>query len=165
MSEQIEQNSQPKRRSMWPYQIAIGALIILIYLAVVVYNRRDSGTGSEVAQNQNTTQSVNSETGGEVNGYKDGTYTALGNYISPGGREEFSVSLTLKDGVVTDSSVNPGSPIPTSVQFQEQFANGYKQFVIGKSIADLKVGKVAGSSLTPVGFNDAVEKIKAQAAL
>jgi hypothetical protein len=34
---------------------------------------------------------------------------------------------------------------------------------VGKNINDLKLTKIAGSSLTPMGFNDAVAKIKMKA--
>lgn len=95
--------------------------------------------------------------------YKDGTYSAVGNYVSPGGAEDVKVSLTLKDGIVTDSTFEAHSPRPMSARFQGQFAAGYKTLVVGQPIADLKLGAVSGSSLTPMGFNDAVAKIQAQA--
>lgn len=162
----MQQNQTPqKRKSTIPYQLLIGALVILIYFAVVVYNRRAGDSGTNVVANQNTNSETIPEDGSNSSPYKNGTYTAVGNYVSPGGREEFSVTLTLANGVINDSSVVVESGIPTSVQFQTEFASNYKQFVIGKSIEDLKLTKVAGSSLTPIGFNDAVAKIKAQAAL
>ncbi len=95
--------------------------------------------------------------------FKDGTYTQEGTYISPGGEEHIGVKLTIKDGIVTDSEVTPEAVRPMSQKFQGQFAGGYKEFVVGKNITEIKLDKVAGSSLTPKGFNDAVEKIKAEA--
>jgi hypothetical protein len=35
--------------------------------------------------------------------------------------------------------------------------------VVGKNISELQLTKVSGSSLTPQGFMDALEKIKAEA--
>jgi hypothetical protein len=96
-------------------------------------------------------------------GYKNGTYQAIGNYTSPGGSEEIDVSLTLTDGVVSEAVVTPKATRPTSKVKQQDFADNYKVLVVGKSIDELNLGKVSGSSLTPKGFNDAVEKIKAQA--
>lgn len=52
---------------------------------------------------------------------------------------------------------------PNSKRFQGEFADGYKAQVIGKPIAEVFLTKVSGSSLTPKGFNDAVEKIKSEA--
>lgn len=95
--------------------------------------------------------------------FKDGTYTQEGTYVSPGGEEKIGVKITIKNGLVTESEVTPESERPMSLKFQKQFAEGYKEFVIGKNINEIKLDKVAGSSLSPKGFNDAVEKIKAEA--
>lgn len=95
--------------------------------------------------------------------YKDGTYTQVGGYTSPGGAEQIDVKLTLKNGLVTEAEVTPKAERPYSVKWQGVFAENFKTLVVGKNIKDLNLGKVSGSSLTPKGFNDAVEKIKAEA--
>lgn len=95
--------------------------------------------------------------------YKDGVYEQLGNYMSPAGAEQIDVKVTLKNGIITESDVTAKASQPISKMKQEAFINGYKSFVVGKNINDLQLGKVAGASLTPKGFNDALEKIKAQA--
>ena len=95
--------------------------------------------------------------------YKDGTYTATGNYTSPGGPDNVVVTLTLQNGIVTDSTVVSGAQDPTSKRYQAMFIAGYKQYVTGKSIDSLNVGKVSGSSLTAQGFNAAVASIKTEA--
>lgn len=99
------------------------------------------------------------------NKYKDGTFNAEGNYISPGGAEKVGVSLTLKDDIVVDSIFTVEAKRSESIRMQTAFSNGYKQYVIGKNIDDISVSKVSGSSLTPKGFNDAVTKIKVQATI
>lgn len=95
--------------------------------------------------------------------YKDGEYSQVGTYTSPAGPEEIDVKLSLKEGVVTEVEVTPKAVHAISKAKQEAFAGGYKEMVVGKSIKDLQLTKVAGSSLTPKGFNDAVAKIKAEA--
>jgi uncharacterized protein with FMN-binding domain len=95
--------------------------------------------------------------------YQDGTYTVEGDYVSPGGAEQLGVSVTLKNGVITESVVTPKAERPMSVHFQGIFVENYKPLVIGKSIDEVKLDKVSGSSLAPKGFNDAIEKIKAEA--
>ena len=95
--------------------------------------------------------------------YKDGEYTQEGDYTSPAGSEQIEVDLTLKNGLVTQVVVTPKAENPKSKYMQGVFVENYKQLVMGKNIADLKLGKVAGSSLTPQGFNDALAKIKALA--
>ena len=95
--------------------------------------------------------------------YKDGTYSANGNYNSPGGPDSVSVTLTLKNDIVTSVDVTPNPGDRMSARYQDAFISGYKQYVIGKDISALSLSKVSGSSLTPIGFNDALTKIKAQA--
>lgn len=95
--------------------------------------------------------------------YADGTYEATGNYVSPGGKQQVAVSLTLADGVVTAVIVTPEAVDPRSQGFQEQFASGIDGVVVGVPLDELAVDKVSGSSLTSRGFADAVEQIKAEA--
>jgi uncharacterized protein with FMN-binding domain len=95
--------------------------------------------------------------------YADGTYSATGNYRSPAGPESVEVSLTLANGVITDATFKGDATAPRSMQMQSQFAAGFKEQVVGKSIDSLSLTVVNGSSLTPRGFMDAVSKIKAQA--
>ncbi len=96
--------------------------------------------------------------------YNDGTYAATGVYRSPAGGESVEVSLTLADGVITDATFKGDATFPKSQMMQGQFAAGYKEQVVGKSIDELALGVVNGSSLTPKGFMDAVTKIKTEAA-
>lgn len=104
-------------------------------------------------------------TGNEVvkNSYTDGSYSAIGSYISPGGKEEVSVSLTLKDNIIIAVDYSASSTDPISTKLQQVFGENYKPLVIGKNIDELNITKVSGSSLTPKGFNDAIEKIKVEA--
>ncbi len=95
--------------------------------------------------------------------FANGTYSAVGNYYSPEGSEQINVTLTLKDGVVTASTVTAMATQRYSLTMQNDFIANYKTLVIGKKITDIKLGKVSGASLTPIGFNDAVAKIEAQA--
>lgn len=95
--------------------------------------------------------------------YKDGAYTAVGSYNSPGGPDQIGVTLTLKNDIVTAVSINPMPGDRESKQYQAKFASGYQSLVLGKDISSVKLSAVSGSSLTPIGFNDAITKIKAQA--
>ena len=95
--------------------------------------------------------------------YKDGTYTVVGNYVSPGGPREIDVTITLNDDIITDSVFVGKATDATSKRFQGEFSDNYKTMVIGKNIDEVSLTKVSGSSLIPKGFMDAVEKIKAEA--
>jgi uncharacterized protein with FMN-binding domain len=95
--------------------------------------------------------------------YKDGTYSADGNYVSPNGTETVGVELTLAGGAVSDVTITPHPSNPNTKKFQGEFAGGIKSQFVGKKLDEIKVSKVAGSSLTSGGFNQAVAKIKSQA--
>ncbi|WP_210493179.1 hypothetical protein [Patulibacter sp. SYSU D01012] len=96
--------------------------------------------------------------------YRDGTYSADGGYRSPNGDETIGVKLTLQGGKVTAVDVTPHATNPNSKRYQGEFAGGISGEVVGRSLDDLQVSKVAGSSLTSGGFNAAVAKIKSDAA-
>jgi len=96
-------------------------------------------------------------------GYKDGTYSADGNYVSPNGTETVGVQLTLAAGKVSDVQITQHPSNPNTRKFQGQFAGGIAAQVVGRNIDELNVSKVAGSSLTSGGFNQAVAKIKSEA--
>lgn len=95
--------------------------------------------------------------------YKDGTYSADGNYVSPNGTETVGVELTLASGAVSDVKITQHPSNPNTRKFQGEFAGGIKSQIVGKKLDEIKVSKVAGSSLTSGGFNQAVTKIKSQA--
>lgn len=95
--------------------------------------------------------------------YKDGTYAATGSYTSPGGSEKVDVSITVKADAVTAVTVTPESTNPNGKKFQKEFAGAISALVVGKPLDGLSVSKVAGSSLTSGGFNDAIQQIKADA--
>lgn len=95
--------------------------------------------------------------------YKDGTYSATGNYGSPAGAETIGVTITLKSDVIADAVVEAHATNPRSKIMQADFVANYKPLVIGKKIDEVRLTKVSGSSLTSTGFNEALAKIKAQA--
>jgi uncharacterized protein with FMN-binding domain len=101
----------------------------------------------------------------ETGGYADGDYEAEGSYTNPGGESTVKVELTISDGTISDLTVTPEATNGTSKQYQAKFAGGIAAEVVGKSLDDLDVQKVAGSSLTSQGFNDAIESIKGEAGL
>jgi uncharacterized protein with FMN-binding domain len=99
----------------------------------------------------------------DAGAYADGDYEAEGSYTNPGGQSSVKVELTITDGTVSDITVTPEAENGTSKQYQEKFAGGIADEVVGKSLDDISVTKVAGSSLTSDGFNDALDQIKSDA--
>lgn len=95
--------------------------------------------------------------------YQDGDYTAEGGYISPGGPETVTVTLTLEDSTITAIDVTGSGSTPNAKKFQGEFIEGIDEIAVGKKIDELTVSKVAGSSLTSQGFTKALDQIKADA--
>ncbi|WP_426298459.1 FMN-binding protein [Arthrobacter sp. R-11] len=106
---------------------------------------------------------ASSNPAGNSSGYKDGSYSADGHYTSPNGTETVGVQLTLADGTVTGVEITTHPTNPNTRKFQGEFKDGIAAQIVGKKLDELSVSKVAGSSLTSGGFNEAVESIKAQA--
>jgi uncharacterized protein with FMN-binding domain len=119
-----------------------------------------TGTGSSSAGGSGSTA-----TGATTSSatYRDGTYTAPGTYVSPGGEEHISVTLTLATNVITAMKVITVKADPTATGYEQMFEAGISAVTVGKNINSLKIGVVAGSSLTSMGFNQALAKIKADA--
>ena len=97
------------------------------------------------------------------NNFKDGTYTEEGQYETHVGTKKIKVQLTLKNNIITDSTVTGEADDKMSIRYQDMFISGYKEFVTGKNISEVHLSKVSGSSLTPNGFNDALQKIQTDA--
>jgi uncharacterized protein with FMN-binding domain len=126
-----------------------------------------SGTADAEDQSTDTgtdTSTESTDSGAAAGDYADGTYTADGSYQTPETVESISVSLTIADGVMTEVEVTGDPKARETEQYQGQFIDGISDEVVGKSLDDLDVSRVAGSSLTSGGFNEAVESIKEQAA-
>lgn len=138
---------------------AVVALIVIALIGTVTAGAVLLGSDQEDSSD-NRSSSLQSSQNTTNDKYQDGTYQATGQYFSPGGRESITLSLTINNGTITDTSLTPNPTSGTARQFQEQFAAGYKAFVIGKDIDEVSLSRVAGSSLTSSGFNDALEQIK-----
>ncbi|WP_312169440.1 hypothetical protein [Microbacterium sp.] len=121
----------------------------------------DTSTGGSTSTDSSTDTSTGSASSTE---YADGTYTADGSYQTPETVEEISVTLTIADGLVSEVEVTGDPQARESEQYQGQFIDGISDEVVGKSLDEIDVSKVAGSSLTSGGFNKAVDAIKEQAA-
>jgi Tfp pilus assembly protein PilV len=172
MDEQQQSTTAPKNQT-GPI-VAIVGLIVIVVVGVLAYQNMNKPqtqtqnvTTSAMEQSAQPTQETAAKPStGEAmtaSNYKDGTYTAVGHYTSPGGAEELGVTLTIAKGVVTDSTVEVKGTRPMTKAKQTEFSQNYKPQVEGKNIDEINLTKVAGSSLSPKGFNDAVEQIKSEA--
>jgi len=97
----------------------------------------------------------------EVSRYRDGSYSAVGWY---GGQpSRLGVRITIEDGIIESVDVTTYATDPTSLDYQQRFADAVPSVVIGKHIDDADVGRVAGASGCSDGFNDALRRIRAGA--
>jgi uncharacterized protein with FMN-binding domain len=146
---------------------AIIALIVIVLLAIaagaVYLATRPSDDAAqqttEVTSSSQTEASDSSQSSESNATYKDGTYTATGTYSTPGGRESIDVSVTIENGIITDTSATGSANNGDSAQYQGQFLDNYRTLVVSRSIDDVNLSRVAGSSLTSNGFNNALEEI------
>lgn len=128
-----------------------------------------TGTTGSSGTSSSSSSSTSSGTGAtstsdNTTSYKNGTYTADGTYTSPGGTEEIAVTVTVKSDLITAVSVKTVKADSEGAQYEAQFASGISAVAVGKSLATLSVGSVAGSSLTGQGFNSALATIRTEAA-
>jgi len=165
----MEDNLNERKKKKLIATFTVLAVVAIMVLGIQAFSKptASNAAGSETTDAGSPLASSPAAESGATDespsGYKDGTYSATGSYNSPGGVQEVDVSLTLKDGVVTSSTVKSGATDREAAEYQGEFIAGYKSFVTGKSISDLSLSKVSGSSLTPLGFNHAVEQIKDEA--
>lgn len=161
MSEQTVQPNQPKTQtSKAPF--IVGATLTVASLGLLAYQstKQQPAAPTESEPSNSLPSPVAQPT--KTSTQPSNTYSAIGSYTSPAGPEEIGVTLSVDNGVVTDATVEVKATNEFSKKWQGVFQSNFKKLVIGKDIATLKLDAVSGSSLTPKGFNDAVEKIKTQ---
>lgn len=152
--------------------IVVVALLVFAATATIVMTSRpqtqDAATtqASDLPTTAGATTSTASEntTSPTSNGlFTDGTYSATGSYQTPGGIEKIGVKVTINNGVVTTASITEQGSTGESQEFQARFESGFESQVVGKKVSEIKLSRVAGSSLTPIGFNAAISDIAKQA--
>jgi hypothetical protein len=124
---------------------------------------REDTADSGVTADRTAGAGTDGTAGATAGTYTDGTYEAEGSYQSPGGEESVAVELTVSDDVVTDVTVTPQANGGNAARYQEEFASGIADEVVGQELSGLSVDKVSGSSLTGNGFNAALDRIRADA--
>lgn len=121
------------------------------------------GAGFTDSSAESATVAALSEVAAVTSAFRNGEYAAAGSYLTPGGNESIAVKLVVTHGLVTDAVVHTEALSPTARQFQVQFQSAITATVVGRELAGLSVDRVAGASLTSVGFNDALTQIRTEA--
>lgn len=165
-------------KTPWVIGLVVALIIIIGGYGIYRYVKKDTPI---VLENQNSTGNSTKNTGTTTSPilvptsaptpvilpttvYKNGTYSAVGDYFSPGGAEHIDVTVTLKNDVIVGAEVQGNNPSGgTARRYQGIFIANFKGVVIGKSIDKVILDKVSGSSLTPKGWNEAIVEIKVSA--
>jgi hypothetical protein len=162
----MEKETDTNKNNNTKVAIVIVVLIVIISLASLATRNLKDDKEQVFSSNTETVEIDDNNIVEDKNEANENdttkTYTAVGDYTSPGGPRHINVEITLVDSTITAANVEPTATDPVSKEKQEDFAANYKDLVIGKRIDDLTLDKVSGSSLTPKGFNDALEKIRSQ---
>lgn len=145
-----------------PIVAAIVTVLILGGLtAAIIYFTSQQQDIAEQTSSEN--RPVDTSEATNPGGYADGTYEATGSYSTPGGTDSIGLTVTLENGIIVSTELDQHADSGNSAQFQGQFASGYEELVVGKDIDEVQLSRVAGSSLTSNGFNQAIEEIKEEA--
>ena len=159
MSDEVQQEKSKSNNSKY---IAIIGLIVIV-IAVIGFSYENSRTQQKQTTASNKSLTALAKPQKSTILYKNGTYTAEGDYIVHVGPQHIMVTITLKNDRIVNSSVAAEAKFGISAHMQSVFIANYKQYVIGKDISTVHLGKISLSSLTPNGFNDALLKIENQA--
>ena len=159
--EEIPLQTNKNKSNLIPIIIVLIILLAVAFYGAKRYMKKEDIIMEQILPAMNNNDST--DTNNEITVYKNGVYYAIGNYVSPGGAESIDVEVTLTDDVITSAKVESNAFRPNTIKFQGKFISGFSPLVVGKNIDEVKLDKVSGSSLTPKGFNDAIEKIKTEA--
>ncbi len=94
-----------------------------------------------------------------------GTFIYDVDYKTPKGVAPLEVSFVVSDNVITEVSLNGEHSQQTSNQYQKLVESELGELIIGKNYMEVSAlpSKVAGSSLTPTAFNQALAQLQAEA--
>jgi hypothetical protein len=98
--------------------------------------------------------------------YVDGIYSVIGEYESSDKSQNIAVEMRIDDGIIIAVRVVPLTLDDTERQLQEAFAEEVNELIIGEKLQNVpRFVNVAGGSAVPSGFQDALEKVRAEALL
>jgi uncharacterized protein with FMN-binding domain len=138
--------------------IGVGAIALTVSASACAPEPApDPSVSSPSPQTTAPSQSGNAEAE-----FRDGEYSARGWYGSLPSHHD--VTLTIRNDVVSAVEITTPAEDSTSLGYQERFADALPDAVIGRSIDELAVDRLAGSSGCSEGFMDALAQIKQQAA-
>jgi uncharacterized protein with FMN-binding domain len=136
-----------------PVQIRHGSAAIALVAAIAPM----TGCGP-VATDPPVRTETEATTVPESTTYFDGEYSARGWYGSLPSHQD--VTLTIEDGTVTEVAITTPAEDETSLGFQQRFAQALPDEIIGRSLDDITIDRLAGASGCSEGFMDALAEIR-----
>ncbi len=166
----MEEPTQPSKNKKPIAILATAAVVIIggiVAFASGLFKLGDNDLDSAPAANDSTSTPVTSTPGtpqpaGSTK-YKNGVYTLTQTYASPGGNEQFGLSMTISGDKVVSATFTPKPVSPTGQMFQGKFSTDFKQYVVGKNVDEVSISVISGASLTSAAFMKALASIKTQA--
>lgn len=143
-------------------------IVIVVIVAGAVYassSKQEEATtnaATSTTATENVDQSAKNATQANTR-YADGNYDASSRYSTPGGTDTMDISVTLQNGSVIAVGASTSPQDAESKEYDNNFLDEFKTFVIGKNIEDVQLSRIAGASLTTGGFMDALESVADQA--
>lgn len=160
MSEETSQTQEHNPMVMGG--IAVALIVFLAVGAVAMQGQASDASSVEAAPSTQVVSSPSADGETTAGVQETKTLEIEGEYTSPGGPETIGIKITLDSEIITDSVVEVHAENPISNLKQTDFAAAHKELVVGKNINEITLDKVAGASLTTKGYNEAIEKLKAQ---
>jgi uncharacterized protein with FMN-binding domain len=143
---------------------ALATILVIVLVGIVASVAITVQTNNDRTMNQSqATNNTSTPTTTDTSAYKDGTYSATGSYLTPGGRESIELTVTIANGVITTTQLKENASDRDAEEYQAAFAGSYQELVVGKKVGEVSLSRVAGSSLTSNGFNEALRQIKQDA--
>lgn len=161
----MDADSRGMKKEIIAVVIALLVVAGIIVAVVVSANKTSDNTAATESTSTSSTANDTPATPATNASYKDGTYSEATSFSTPGGPDKLTVSLTLKDNVVTAVKADASSSDPESEEYDNRFLAAYEKLVVGKNINDISLSRVSGASLTTTGFNEALTQIKQDAAI
>jgi|GEM_PF-2932529 len=189
----MSQPNNSKINSNLVLSISIGFLVVIAAIGVLVWIQQSQNAKPEIASSETTAIIIGSQSSialsvsSSVSNiatitnsnpalsnqdqtatmvYQDGQYAAVGQYLSPGGRESLEVRISIKNDSIDSYNIAIKEANQTSQLYADFFNEGIDGKINGQKIDSLSssnINVVNGSSLTSKGFLEALNAIKNKA--
>lgn len=124
---------------------------------------QSSASTQSSSSNSSSSNTATPSSSSSNSGYKDGSYKISVDYRVPHGSNSITVSVALKDGVVTKVSTSHDYSDRESGMYVNSFDSEISSAVNGEKVSSVSLSRVGGASLTTDAFDEAISQIASQA--